>query len=67
MNSTPVLFTLTWHWHHACTLTFLQAEDTFVVVYTRKINENELMFKVIILFLCMNLLYFFIMIMILKV
>jgi hypothetical protein len=49
MNSTPVLFTLTWHWHHACTLTFLQAEGTFVVVYISKINENELMFKVIIL------------------
>jgi hypothetical protein len=30
MNSIPVLFTLTWH--HACTLTFLQAEGTFVIL-----------------------------------
>jgi hypothetical protein len=51
MNSTPVLFTLTWHWYHACTLTFLQAEGTLVVVvYISEINENELMIKVIILF-----------------
>jgi hypothetical protein len=56
MNSTPVLFTLTWHLHqhHACTLTFLQSEGTFVIcccLYS-KINRNKLiiMFKVIMLF-----------------
>jgi hypothetical protein len=52
MNNIPILFMLTWYWYHACTLTFLQAEGTFVVVvvYISEINENELMFKVIILF-----------------
>jgi hypothetical protein len=33
VNSTPVLFTLTWHLllHHACTFAFFQAEGTFVI------------------------------------
>jgi hypothetical protein len=40
MTSIPVLFMLTWHWHHACTLTFLQAEGTFVICHhLHKKNE----------------------------
>jgi hypothetical protein len=35
MNSSPVLFTLTWHLllRYACTFTFFQAEGTFVTCY----------------------------------
>jgi hypothetical protein len=63
MNSTPVLFTLTWHLlsRHVCTPAFFRAEGTFIICYYRysHANKNKLVitFKVFILLfhiLCMN-------------
>jgi hypothetical protein len=63
MNSTPVLFTLTWHLlsRHACTPAFLRAEGTFIICHYEYNNTNKKklvttfkVFRLLFHILCMN-------------
>jgi hypothetical protein len=66
MNSTPVLFMLTWHLlsRHVCTPAFLRAEGTIIICYCRysHANKNKLVitFKVFMLFSYLVYEFFFI-------